>query len=71
MTVRDQNGNRLTQNIKREETSKGLLWGVTVWFGGWNGLGTNVRRYYYKTRKEARNADISCPGDFIEVYTED
>ncbi len=53
--VRDQNGNRLTASVERE----GAGWGATVWFGGQNGLGTNVRRYIYQTRDQARDADIS------------
>jgi len=61
--VRDANGNRLHRDVRREPCG---CWGATVWFGGWNGLGTNVRRYYYPTRAKARAADITdecrtCP----------
>ena len=52
---RDSNGNRLTRDIRRE----GAGWGVNVWFGGWNGLGTNLRRYVYRTKRQAQNGDIS------------
>jgi hypothetical protein len=59
MNVRDSNGNVLRTNVRRE--SEG--WGATVWFGGLNGLGTNVRRYIYRTRAEARAACLSdVPG---------
>jgi len=53
--IRDPNGNPLHSNVRRE----GDGWGVTVWFGGFNGLGTNVRRYVYRTRAQARDGDIS------------
>ena len=53
--VQDQNRNPLHRCIHREAGA----WGVTVWFGGGNGLATNVRRYFYKTRKQARDGDIS------------
>jgi len=60
MSPRDQNGRRLHADVRREEDGS---WGATVWFGGLNGLGTHVRRYYYRTRAEARRADISdSPG---------
>ena len=55
MTVRDSNGKKLTKSVKKEEQG----WGATVWFGGANGLGTNVRRYYYETKTQAQNGDIS------------
>lgn len=54
--VRDQNGVRLTASVSREPDG---TWGRTVWFGGVNGLGTNVRRYYYVTRAAAMRGDIS------------
>jgi hypothetical protein len=60
--TRDQNGRPIRKNIARESAPRGdapIAWGVTVWFGGWNGLGTDVRRYFYRTRDEARKADIS------------
>jgi len=54
-TTKDQNGNDLTRSVKKEENG----WGSNVWFGGINGLGTNVRRYYYSTKKAALKSDIS------------
>ena len=56
MTVRDQNGRALHRNLQHEG-DKG--WGVNVWFGGAWGFATTLRRNYYRTRAEARNADIS------------
>jgi len=53
--IHDSNGNRITRSIARE----GDGWGVTVWFGGLNGLATDVRRYVYATREQARRASIS------------
>jgi len=53
--TKDSNGNTLTSSISRE----GSGWGVTVWFGGYNGLGIDVRRYTYETRAAARRGDIS------------
>lgn len=55
MQVKDQNGRRLAANVAREADG---TWSATVWFGGMNGLGTNVRRYYYETRDAAKRADI-------------
>lgn len=55
-TTRDQNGKRLAAKVAREADG---TWGANVWFGGANGLGTDVRRYYYETRDDARCADIS------------
>ena len=55
MKVTDSNGKNLTKSVKEEEQG----WGVNVWFGGANGLGTNVRRYYYETKAQAQNGDIS------------
>jgi len=49
----DQNGNRLSKDVRREPDG---TWGVTVWFGT---PATNVRRYYYRTREQARQGDIS------------
>lgn len=55
------NGQRLTPAIRQEADG---TWGVTVWFGGLNNFGTNVRRYRYATRAQARSANIShTPGD--------
>jgi len=52
----DQNGKRLTRNLCRSTDGS---WGVTVWWGGANGLGTDARRYYYASRKAARAACIT------------
>ena len=62
---RDQNGNRLTRDVRREYSEcTGIEgWGVTVWFGGCNGFATNAERRIYTTRAQARDADISCIGD--------
>jgi len=55
----DQNGNRISKNVRRT----GEHWAANVWFGGSNGWATNVRTYVYETRNAARNADISdTPG---------
>jgi hypothetical protein len=50
----DQNGNPLHANIKRAADG---LWGANVWFG--SHCATNLSRRYYRTRAEARKADIS------------
>lgn len=63
--TQDSNGNILRRDIRRE----GDGWGVTVWFGDLNGLGTNVQRRIYPTRSEARDADISTWGRVLEHYT--
>ena len=34
-------------------------WGSNVWWGGLYGSATNVGRYYYATRAQARESDIS------------
>lgn len=55
----DQNNNRVTSSVRREADG---TWGANVWFG--SGFVTDVRRYVYRTRAQARQADISdCPGD--------
>lgn len=53
---RDQNGHIIYPDIRRDVGTPG--WGVTVTFGGAMGPATEVRRYYYRTRKQARNGDI-------------
>ena len=53
----DSNGTTLRRNVRRGK--EGGTWGVNVWFGGANGLGTNVRRYYYQTRATAQEGGIS------------
>lgn len=57
MKTLDQNGNTVTRSIRKEDSG----WGVWVWFGGAPGCGcaTNMRRYFYDTRKNAQNGDIS------------
>lgn len=69
MMIRDQNGNQVTRSITQERVDGRVLWGVTVWFGGgWNGMCTDVQRYYYATRRQARNADIAhSPGQYGRV----
>jgi hypothetical protein len=59
MATIDQNGRKITKSVKRESDG---TWSALVW----SGLGTqanparDVRRVYgYKTRAEARQADIS------------
>ncbi len=57
-TLRDQNGNRVTKDIRRDEDG---TWSRNVWWGG--GLSqyvTNVRRMHgYATRRAAADGDIS------------
>jgi len=54
-SVRDTNGKLIHRSVKRERNG----WGVNVWFGGATGPATEIRRYVYRTREQARNADIS------------
>ena len=62
MTYRDQNGRRVTRSVRRAEDGNG--WIATVWFGGFYGFVTDVTTYRYRTRAQARDADISdAPGD--------
>ena len=49
----DQNGNKLYRRVRLEHG----YWGANVWIG-WN-RAFNLRRFYYATRDEARNADIT------------
>lgn len=57
MKVIDNNGKLVSKSVRREADG---LWSANVWFGGGNGFATNLhRRYGYKTRNAARNADIS------------
>ena len=58
MQIKDQNGNIVRRDIRKECAQ----WGVNVWFGGVNGLATSLRRYYYGTRQQARCASI---GDVV------
>jgi hypothetical protein len=61
MKALDQNGNKLSANVKSELVDGAKVWGATVWFGGGmqGSFATTVRRYYYETRDQARAADIS------------
>ena len=52
--MRDQNGNAVIYDIKKEDGG----WGVNVFYGGGWGPVTNTNRYIYRTRKDARNGDI-------------
>lgn len=54
--TRNANGHPLRRNISQEEDG---TWGVNVWMGGINGLGTNECRKFYATRSKARDGDIS------------
>ena len=63
MYAYDSNGKTLCHNVSRNQ--KDGLWYATVWFS-LHGA-TNVRRYGYNTRAEAREADISdMPASFHE-----
>lgn len=53
-STKDANGRRLARDVGREPDG---LWGVNVWAG--RAYVTDVRRYVYRTRAEARKADIS------------
>lgn len=55
--TRDANGNVVTKSVKAETISGSKVWGVTVWFG--SVYVTTVRRYYYETRRQAQDGDIS------------
>ena len=54
MATSDQNGNPVTKSVKREDDG---TWSANVWFGSYPA--TNIRRYKYETRAQARDADIS------------
>lgn len=45
---------KVTKDVRCEHSG---IWGVNVWLGV--GSATNVLRYYYTTRAQARKADIS------------
>lgn len=57
MQVKDQNGNNISRNVRRETINGQRVWGCNVWFG--SDPATTLRRYYYGTRAAARLADIS------------
>lgn len=51
----DSNGNKVYKRVKRE----GELWGSNVWFGSGLYACTNLKRYYYRTKREALKANIA------------
>lgn len=59
--TKDQNGNVVRRNLcKVREIDTGATgYAVNVWFGGFHGPATNIRRPVYSTRVAAINADIS------------
>ena len=57
-TTRDQNGNPVYRSMQRERGG----WGVNVWTGyPW---AIDIRRYVYRTRRQALNADIADHSGF-------
>lgn len=54
MINRDSNFKPVYQDVRLEALGR---WGANVWLG--HGMVTDVRRYYYTSRKNARQADIS------------
>ena len=52
--MKDQNGNPITRNVRKEPDG---TWGCNVWWGSYPP--TNLRRNFYGTREQARQADIS------------
>ena len=52
--TRDTNGARIPMKVRMQSDG---TWGRTVWSG--RDHVTTVRRYYYRTREEARDGDIS------------
>jgi hypothetical protein len=65
-TTRDQNGNRVTKDIRREADG---TWSRNVWWG--SGCVTDVRRQYgYASRAAAERGDISgAEEDGVTVCT--
>lgn len=53
MTARDASGHRVYKHVEYEDG----WWGVNVWMG--NGQSMVLMRYYYATRRLAREANIS------------
>lgn len=45
------------------------LWGCNVWFGTGPGAVASSKRFYFKTRQEARKADISTTHGVVEIGT--
>ena len=56
--TRDQNGQRVIRNVRKERTEEGQVWGVNVWFSGIYGPATTLSRRYYRTRRQAMQGDI-------------
>ena len=56
--MRDQNGNPVCRNIRRNPID-GLWYTNVFWGGGGGGFVSMMRRYGYRTRTEARDGDIS------------
>lgn len=56
--MRDQNGNRVYQDVRRNPDD-GLWYANVFWGGGGGGFVSEMRRYGYRTRAEARDGDIS------------
>lgn len=57
MTHKDQNGNIIAADVRRETVDGKQAWGVNVFFG--HDPATTIRRYYYATRDHARAGSIS------------
>jgi len=59
MTSRDQAGNILRAEVRREHLADGrAAWGVNVWPRGTPEPPAEVRRYYYEKRDQARKGNI-------------
>jgi hypothetical protein len=56
MIVKDRNGEVVRPRVEKNPDGG---WDVTVWLGGANGFASEVRRYTYKTREQARRSDIT------------
>ena len=58
MTKRDQNGNPVFKDVRKNRIDG--LWYATVTWGGASGIpATMIRRYGYDTQSQARDGDIS------------
>jgi hypothetical protein len=59
MAIRDQVGNILRADVRREQLADGRsAWGVNVWLQETLEPPAEVRRYYYQKRDEARRGNI-------------